>query len=57
MQENRTYYLKEEAKILKDLDPILESERKIEENIKFIGGIEKQPLLQDRGRKRNKKDS
>ncbi len=41
LQENRTYYLKEEAKILKDLDPILESERKIEENIKFIGGIEK----------------
>jgi len=41
LQENRSYYLKEQAKILKDLEPILESERKIEENIKFIGGIEK----------------
>ncbi|MEA3453202.1 MAG: N-acetylmuramoyl-L-alanine amidase [Patescibacteria group bacterium] len=41
LEENRTYYLGEQAKILKDLEPILESERKIEENIKFIGGIEK----------------
>jgi len=41
LQENRTYYLGEQAKILKDLEPILESERKIEENIRFISGIEK----------------
>ncbi len=41
LEENRTYYLKEQARILKDLEPILESEKKIEENIRFIEGIER----------------
>ncbi len=41
LEESQSYYLKEQAKIEKDLEPILESERKIEENIKFIEGIEK----------------
>lgn len=41
LEENQSYFLKEQAKIEKELEPILESEKKIEENIKFIEGIEK----------------
>jgi len=41
LQESETYYKQQLAKIMKDLEPVLESEKKIEENIKFIEGIEK----------------